>query len=70
MVVIRDYEEVTPLDIVKQQVTNSLEEIWRTVPMPETLTGTPLSKFFRVEVEAFSHYRYERQKFVNQVHKF
>lgn len=27
MVVIRDYEEVTPLDIVKQQVTNSLEEI-------------------------------------------
>jgi len=65
---VRDWdEEGTPQEIIKQQLSGDMATIWQEISKPNEFLTSPMSQFFDVDFHLFSHFRYEKNKFMNQI---
>ncbi|GAB2228010.1 hypothetical protein Droror1_Dr00009839 [Drosera rotundifolia] len=68
MFVLRDKPKVqSQVEALKRQLRKDVEKIWDTVHKPEQYMQSRLNEFFRVEIEALSHYEHKREEFDEEV---
>ncbi|XP_021819649.1 protein ROOT HAIR DEFECTIVE 3 homolog 2-like [Prunus avium] len=64
--VIRDKSE-TPFELLKNNLEKDMHKIWDGVPKPQAHESTLLNDIFNVQVVALSHYKHQKEKFMEEV---
>jgi protein SEY1 len=57
----------TPAEVIKDQLSGDMQTIWREIAKPSEFATSPMSQFFDVDFHLFSHFRYEKSKFIEQI---
>jgi len=66
---VRDWIDETPQEVIKEQLSGDMVTIWREISKPAEFANSPMSQFFDVDFHLLSHYRYEKNKFLEQVNE-
>jgi len=64
---VRDWIEETPESVIREQLGNDMTNIWRDISKPSEFSSSLMSQFFDIDFQLFSHFRYEKSKFLDQV---
>ena len=67
---VRDYDDSTPQDTLRELAIADITKIWDGIPKPDTMGSTRLDDYFAIEFMFFPHYKYQYDAFVAAVDQF
>ncbi|EKX38848.1 hypothetical protein GUITHDRAFT_158461 [Guillardia theta CCMP2712] len=65
--VLRDCDDSTPVERLKEDVVKDIEKIWKDVSKPANFPDAQLTDFFNIECKALPHYVYCKEQWKEEV---